>query len=128
MQAALHDNVVPRRFGPNFEDKLAVIDFFELEAAARERLEEQLLLGPDARTENADPHYSPQSSSSSGASRSSSGSRCTTSSSAPQSAQGTISPRSTSGASCTSASHSGHCAVKTVDITTPPRWRPSRGF
>src|SRR5207247_162887 len=127
MQAALEDDIEAGGFRPQVEDELAVVHPLDVHPAPGEGLEQQLLLGPDPGAENSNPH-SPQSSSSSGARRSSAGSRSTTSSSAPHSAQGTISPFSTSAASLTLASHSGHFAVTAVAITTPPRSRPSRAF
>jgi len=50
VQAALEDHVVLDARPAEVEDQLAVIDTIEGEPAPGEGLEEQLLLGPDART------------------------------------------------------------------------------
>ncbi len=55
VQGAFQDDVVLDAWLAQVEDQLAVIDAIEGEPAPGEGLEEQLLLGPDARTQDADP-------------------------------------------------------------------------
>ena len=78
IDAALDDDVVVaiRMIGDvgDVEDQLLIVEQIERDAAPLERFEQQLLLDPHAAVEHADASaYSPQSSSSCGASASVSG-------------------------------------------------------
>src|SRR5699024_1877983 len=130
-QTAVDDDVdvgERRRRLREAEALVAHVDFHDLVAALAELAEQELLVLPDTRVEDAYLHaYSPQSSSSSGAVSSSTGPVATTSSSPPQVPQSMISPVSTSSCRDSSAPHSGQFA-----IVSPPhpgiRLNPSNLF